>query len=147
MTYSSSATSVVTGISPAFGPSLGEEQIVISGQNFGSSLSVMIDGIECSITASSATSITCTTGRRSTPPESGNSFSVTSDGNPAKLQTSPYLYIDRWSEQSTWGGEAVPREGDSVLVPKGMTVLVDVSTPVSMQSLFRARSSLQMKRT
>lgn len=54
-----------------------------------------------------------------------------SDGNKAIIQSEPYLYLDRWSEQSTWGGEAIPREGDSVYVPKGMTLLVDVaSTPI-----------------
>jgi hypothetical protein len=51
------------------------------------------------------------------------------DGNPAILACSPFLYIDRWSAQSTWGGEAIPREGDSVYVPTGMTLLVDMSTP------------------
>lgn len=69
-------------------------------------------------------------GRRSSPPEEGNSFVVISDGNPAKIQSDKFLYMDRWSEQSTWGGEAIPREGDSVYVPVGMTLLVDMSTPL-----------------
>lgn len=54
-----------------------------------------------------------------------------SDGSPAKVNTEPYFYGDRWSEQATWGGEALPREGDTVYVPKGMTLVVDVdSTPI-----------------
>ena len=55
---------------------------------------------------------------------------VMSDGSYVKIATDIFLYIDRWSEERTWGGEAVPREGDSVYVPKGMTLLVDESTPV-----------------
>lgn len=37
--------------------------------------------------------------------------------------------MDRWSDQATWGGEVPPREGDTVYVPPGMTLLVDQSTP------------------
>jgi hypothetical protein len=37
--------------------------------------------------------------------------------------------MDRWSSSATWGGEVPPREGDTVYVPPGMTLLVDQSTP------------------
>lgn len=67
---------------------------------------------------------------RSSPPEEGNSFVVLSDGNQVPVKTAPYEYVDRWSDTVTWGGEAVPREGDSVYIPKGMTLLVDQSTPL-----------------
>lgn len=76
------------------------------------------------------TEIYCTTGVRNGPPASGNSFVVNSDGNVARIATDPFLYMDRWSDTDTWGGEAVPREGDTVYVPKGMTLLVDQSTPI-----------------
>jgi hypothetical protein len=33
-----------------------------------------------------------------------------------------YLYIDLWSRRTTWGGNAPPREGDSVFIPEGNTV-------------------------
>ena len=46
------------------------------------------------------------------------------------LNTKPYLYVDRWSDDNTWGGDAAPIDGDSVYVPKGMTLLVDQSTPL-----------------
>ena len=52
-----------------------------------------------------------------------------SGGNTVHLQTEPFLYIDRYSDDRTWGGEAPPREGDSVYVPKGMNLLMDISTP------------------
>ena len=45
------------------------------------------------------------------------------------LNCQPYLYIDRWSADATWGGEVPPRDGDTVYVPPGMTLLVDQSTP------------------
>ena len=40
-----------------------------------------------------------------------------------------FQYIDRWSDEETWGGDAPPREDDTVFVPKGMSLLVDESTP------------------
>ena len=41
-----------------------------------------------------------------------------------------FSYIDKWSDANTWGGEAPPRAGDSVYIPAGQTVLLDVSTPL-----------------
>ena len=38
--------------------------------------------------------------------------------------------MDRWSSSATWGGEVPPRDGDTVYVPAGMTLLVDQSTPL-----------------
>jgi hypothetical protein len=125
VTYSHAKTSTITGFNPKFGPSIGGTVLTITGTNFGSALSVKIDGIDCPISANTATSITCTTGVRASIPPS-NSFVVTSDGNPVLLTTDPYIYLDRWSSQDTWGGESIPREGDSVYVPKGMSLLVDV---------------------
>ena len=42
---------------------------------------------------------------------------LTSDGNNVHLNKEPFLYIDKWTDEATWGGEAIPREGDSVYVP------------------------------
>ncbi len=60
--------------------------LTITGTNFGSNLIVTIDGINCPITISNSTSITCTTGRRSTIP-SKNSFVIISDGNPVLVKS------------------------------------------------------------
>ena len=55
VTYMNSLTSVITGISPAFGSSAGSETITLTGSNFGSTVSVEIDGIICSITSQTPT--------------------------------------------------------------------------------------------
>ena len=81
VTYSHTKTSTVTTLSPKFGPSVGGTVLTITGTNFGTPLSVTIDGVPCSITANSTTSITCTTGVRASIPNA-NSFIVISDGNP-----------------------------------------------------------------
>ncbi len=102
--YSHTSTSVVSGVVPAFAPTAGGDSITISGTNFGSTVTVTIDGINCAVTSKTSTSIVCTTGVRVTPPSNGNTFIVVSDGNIAKIACSPFLYVDRWSASSTWGG-------------------------------------------
>ena len=43
-----------------------------------------------------------------------------------------FLYVHRWSEESTWGGEVPPREGESVSIPAGQNILYDVSPEESV---------------
>jgi len=104
VTYSHAATTIVSAVDPQFGPSIGNDIVHISGTNFGTTVTVTIDGISCVLMNQTATDLFCTTGRRSSPPTAGNSFIVNSDGNNAKISTTPYLYIDRWSNAETWGG-------------------------------------------
>ena len=41
-----------------------------------------------------------------------------------------YTYIDQWSSVYTWGGTAIPAEGDFIVIKAGQTILFDVaSTP------------------
>ncbi len=82
ISYRADKTSTITQVSPQFGPSIGGTTLTITGKNFGSVVTVTIDGVSCVVSANTATSITCLTGKRASPPASGNSFSVVSDGNP-----------------------------------------------------------------
>jgi hypothetical protein len=42
-----------------------------------------------------------------------------------------FRYSNYWSLTDTWGGEFPPVEGESVEIPSGMSLLVDVdSTPI-----------------
>ena len=41
-----------------------------------------------------------------------------------------YEYIDVWSSQYTWGGNAPPGAGDFAVIPSNMTVLLDTDTEV-----------------
>lgn len=104
VTYSHAGTSVVSSVSPKFAASVGGDVIHIVGTGFGTTVTVTIDGIDCPLVNKTSTEIYCTTGRRASPPTDGNSFIVNSDGNIAKIATTPFLYIDRWSNENTWGG-------------------------------------------
>jgi len=40
-----------------------------------------------------------------------------------------FLYIDRWSNFETWGGIRPPVEGETVSIPTGFSILLDVTPP------------------
>ena len=40
-----------------------------------------------------------------------------------------FSYVDLWSLPSTWGGKAPPNELDTVVIPEGQNVVLDVSPP------------------
>jgi hypothetical protein len=41
-----------------------------------------------------------------------------------------FLYIDRWSELTSWLNQEPPVEGDIVWIPDGQVILLDVFTPI-----------------
>lgn len=59
-----------------------------------------------------------------------HSLAVNCSGGLAALMGNDIVFVDRWSSTATWGNNYLPAEGDSILVPKGQTLLVDVSPPV-----------------
>ena len=102
--------------------------ITITGTNFNSSTTVVIDGVPCVYVSSTATQVICTVGARPTIP-SKNTFEVSINGNKAIIVNS-FLYVLKWSDPRTWGVDAPPVEGDLVYVPPGMTLLIDQDTPI-----------------
>lgn len=37
-----------------------------------------------------------------------------------------FTYVNLWSSDSTWGGEFAPMEEESIYIPKGLNLLVDI---------------------
>ena len=70
----------------------------------------------------------CAVPERTDLPEE-NCFEVTVGGNKALVKET-FMYVLRWSDIRTWGTDLYPVEGDLVVVPKGMTLFVDQSTPI-----------------
>ena len=40
-----------------------------------------------------------------------------------------FYYVDRWSSIWTWGGLGLPQAGEFIVIKKGDTIVLDVSTP------------------
>ena len=41
----------------------------------------------------------------------------------------PFTYVLKWSDERTWEGDGFPKEHDSLWVPKGRPLLVDIDHP------------------
>jgi hypothetical protein len=135
--FSLAATPTVTLISPSNGSSLGGDLVTITGSNFPSSntdVTVAFNGIPCAVQTSSATSITCITGARPYAQIAPISVAVNVGMNGAGLaiydpRSVHFRYLDRWSSPNTWRYQEPPVAGDTVVVPAGQMLLVDVSPP------------------
>jgi len=122
-------TPVVNTLSKLNGDVFGGYSLTLNGNylNFDTP-SIVIDGIPCVVTASTATTLTCTVGARlNLPPYI--SFVVTVGSTNAVIYQS-FSYVLRWSDIRTWGTDLKPVDGDLVFVPAGMNLLVDESTPI-----------------
>lgn len=71
-------------------------------------MKVNLDEVECSVISVQDTEIVCTTGKRPTFRPSLLEVDI-SDKGMAAANGHSFLYIDRWSAVTTWGGEAPPR--------------------------------------
>mmetsp|Transcript_4311 Transcript_4311/g.10607 ORF Transcript_4311/g.10607 Transcript_4311/m.10607 type:complete len:3581 (-) Transcript_4311:97-10839(-) len=120
--YTVAATPVVNSVTPAAGSSQGGEQITISGSNL-LGATVKVDGVSCAIDSATATQVKCTTGFRRIGSTGG--FVVTTAAGLAQLNA-VFAYRDLWSSPTTWGGLPPPREGESVSIPAGMHIILDV---------------------
>jgi hypothetical protein len=128
--YDGSATPKIDSISPRYGTVTGGTTVTLTGSGFGSSaadVSVIIDGVACAVSAATNTQITCATGPRPNTPPPSMTVSINGVGNVA-LQGNTFTYVSAWSESSTWGGDFAPIEGDSIHVPTGKHLLVDIDS-------------------
>ncbi len=131
---SSALTPAVVNISPKSGTALGGDTITIAGVGFqaGNGLeAVRFNGMNCAVTSFNNSQILCVTSRRTEILPF--SVEVMVRGIGAAVVRDPHLtyfsYLDRWSSLTTWANREAPTDGDTVIVPKGQAILVDVNTP------------------
>ena len=133
VTYDQSSTSYLDSISPRFGSEKGGESVVFTGVFNSGTPTVLIDDRSCEVTASTDTQITCTTADKpfDTILAEHPSLVITLDDGQVATKGLTYMYVARWSDTDTWGGDFIPGEGDAVEIPVGRALLVDVdSTPI-----------------
>jgi hypothetical protein len=133
-TFAGTHTPKITSISPRLGTVEGGVTVTFTGTGFTTTVadhSVKIDGLNCPVSTATATAITCVTAKRVYPegvsPEFSLVLTVKDKGLVAK-QGNAFDYVQLWSADSTWSGEFAPMDGESVGVPKGLKLLVDVKT-------------------
>lgn len=137
MSYLAANTGVLTSISPRHGSVLGGTVVTFTGEDFTATqedVKVVIDGINCPVTESSATSIKCTTGSRPGLKKSTLSIEIAGKGA-VSTKDRLFTYVNLWSEETTWGGEFAPIDGDSVYLPAGLNLLVDVDNSAQLKAV------------
>jgi hypothetical protein len=132
--YDLASTPFIVSVSPNNGTALGGTLVTLTGSGFPASatqdVTVSLNGVPCAVQSTSATAVTCRTGVR--PSVMPMSIDMQVAGVGAALynaSTTYFRYLDRWSAPTTWKYNEPPLEGDTVIVPIGQTVLVDVSPP------------------
>jgi hypothetical protein len=131
VTYQLGLTPAIDDISPRWGAVSGGTQLTFTARNLISTnpadYTITIDDVNCPVDSVFKSEIRCTTGPRigewGQPPKV--EIYVNGAGK-AALQDNTYRYCSLWSEQSTWGSLLPPMDGESVAVPKGLCLLVDI---------------------
>ena len=126
------ATPKVDSVSPDNAPSLGGATVTLFGSGFGTvvgDVTVMLNEVECTVTAVTNTAVTCTTNARPLDRLAEPSIVVTVAGK--GLAVVPPLvrfkYLDRWSSVTSWMFQEIPSPGDSVTIPPGQALLLDTN--------------------
>ena len=126
--FKNNLTPLLTSISPRYGTVTGGTKVTFTGTGFSSVTTentVVIDGIPCVVDTASATAIECTTGKRPGLRTSNLDIKVANKGS-VSLQHKVFRYVSFWTDPTTWGGEFAPMEMESVFVPQGLNLYVDV---------------------
>ena len=131
VSYQTTLTPRLLDISPRYGAVEGNEPIKFMGEGFPvgnlADYTIKLDDRECTVTAVTATQVTCTTAPRigAWTEDPKLEFSIAGVGNVA-AQGLVFRYCSAWSQESTWGYLFLPVDGESVAVPKGLCLLVDI---------------------
>ena len=132
VSYKTLLTGKITNISPLYGTIAGGTTVAFTGTGFGTTaiadVSVIIDEVSCIVTLINNTCIICTTGARPNYVLSSLSIFIKNRGF-VSTKGLIYLYAERWSDTSTWGGEVPPRTGETAVIPSGMTLIIDQALP------------------
>ena len=126
--YQAAKTTNLASISPRYGPVTGGTSITFSGTNFPTDTSLYIitlDGINCPVTAATSTSVTCTSGSRPGLIATKTELFITGQGLVSNNQL-VFTYVSFWSDDTTWGGEFAPMDGESIWIPQGLNLLIDI---------------------
>lgn len=137
MIYSGPLTASLDSISPRFGPVTGGTSVTFTGQQFSSNTAdydIKIDGFSCAVTAATTTSVTCTTAKRPGLHDTSLVINIKGKGN-VSTRGKVFKYVSVWSDETTWGGEYAPVDGESIWVPRGMNLYVDIDESPVLNAL------------
>jgi hypothetical protein len=115
-------------MNPRYGTVTGGTTVTFFGTNFVTDISlytITLDGFNCPVQSANTTSVTCLTAKRPGLHNSTTRIYIQGRGLVA-TQEKVFTYVSLWSSDTTWGGEFAPMFMESVYVPSGFNLLVDV---------------------
>jgi hypothetical protein len=139
LSYSLTNSPYINSLSPSYGTALGGTVVTLTGSGFPingdvNKVNVTLSGYPCKVTLVSSTLIQCTTSPRGDimPPSIVVNVLGAGEVQGVALYDAAsvsFRYLDRWSALTTWKYQEPPQDGDTVIVPAGQAILVDVSPP------------------
>lgn len=119
--YDAAFTPVLTGMSTRFGSVLGNEPVEFTGTGFSSSATttVKIDNRNCIVSATTTTSIKCTTSNKPYKKDEPTLVIYIEGKGYVATKGKVFRYVSKWSSAQTWGYDLSPQEGEMVNIPKG----------------------------
>ena len=145
VSYALASTPRIQQISPRRAAARGGDSITIIGSGFGGrhadNINITLGGIACLVQSYTDSGdqqqVVCTSGAHggasSKDPWSGPASLIVAGLGAASAAnasvTMTFEYINLWSDARTWGNGQFPIEGDTVFIPPGQTILMDVSPP------------------
>jgi hypothetical protein len=141
ITHTEAFTPVVTHMTPSYGTARGGTAVRLFGRKLDSTTTndplkaaASLNGYACTTAEARGSYVSCTTGGRSgaIKPQAtyvwvagrGRALIVPNAGGATSWE-----YLDRWSDHRTWLDSETPVDGDTVIVPEGEAVMLDVDTP------------------
>jgi len=134
--YESTSTPVLTSISPRFGSVRGKDKVTLTGTGFSASAEtkVFFDNRECKVTEKTTTKIVCTTSDKPYVADTPiTTIQIAGTGNVATKGLA-FRYVSLYSDERTWK-DFLPIEGESIHIPKGQQLLVDVDTTPKLKAV------------
>lgn len=128
-TYSEANTPKVTGVSTKYVNINQATVFTISGSKFGTvkeNVAVRINGKDQTVTSVSEGSIAVTSVTNCNPANKETKFEVeVKNKGKAVIQGHMVLCTYYWNDDNIWSGEFAPGLGDSVVIPKGMHLIMN----------------------
>lgn len=128
---------MLTSVTPRFGTVVGNTDVTFTGNGLSSVIndySIILDGINCVVIAATSTSVTCTTGSRPGLVLSSQVITIANQGTVSNNDFT-FTYVSVWSSETTWGGEFEPMDGETVYIPEGFNLLVDVDNSPKLNAV------------
>jgi hypothetical protein len=95
----------------------------------------LIDNRVCAVSTVTSTTITCVTAKKPYIPDTPSLIiNQPGFGNVATAGLI-FRYVSLYSDPITWGGDAPPQAGESISVPKGQHLLVDIDNSPELNAV------------